>query len=76
MPFVHWLPRGLGCQLVKLGPWRLLSRPSAATINAYWWGTQLPGQREIKALFPNATLKAERMFGLIKSYDAIETNSR
>ena len=33
-------------------------------------------RRVAKALFPNATLKTERMFGLIKSYYAIETNSR
>ena len=76
MPFVHWLPRDLRCQPIKLSPWRLLSRPSAAMINAYWWGTQWLGQQEIKALFPNATLKTERMFGLIKSYHVIETNSR
>lgn len=71
MPFVHWLPRGLGFQLIKLSPWRLLSRPDRATIEEYWWGTQLLDRRELQALFPAARIEAEDMFGLTKSYYVI-----
>lgn len=68
MPFVHWLPRGLGFQLIKLSPWRLLSRPSDKTIREYWWGTQLLGSRELQALFPQDSVVPERMLGMTKSY--------
>lgn len=68
MPFVHWLPRGLGFQLIKLSPWRLLARPDAATIAGYWWGTQLLGSAELSALFPDARIEAELFLGLTKSY--------
>jgi len=68
MPFVHWLPRQLGYQLIKLSPWRILSRPSAATIRSYWWDTKLLGRRELQALFPEAAISSERVLGLTKSY--------
>jgi len=68
MPFVHWLPRWLGFQLIKISPWRLLSRPSATTIHEYWWGTQLLSQRELVALFPRDRVTPERVLGLTKSY--------
>ena len=68
MPFVHWLPRGLGFQLIKLSPWRLLSRPSEKTIHEYWWGTQLLGLRELQALVPHDAVIPERMLGMTKSY--------
>jgi Methyltransferase domain len=71
MPFVHWLPRALGFQLIKLSPWRLLSRPDAATIQEYWWGTRLLGRKELQALFPGARIAAERVLGLTKSYYVI-----
>jgi len=68
MPFVHWLPRWLGFQLIKVSPWRMLSRPSSATIHEYWWGTQLLSQREVKALFPQDRVLPERVLGFTKSY--------
>ena len=71
MPFVHWLPRGLGYQCAKFSPWRLLARPSAAEIHAYWWGTQLLGRREVQRLFPGARIEAERIAGMTKSFYVI-----
>ncbi len=71
MPFVHWLPRSLGFQLIKLSPWRLLSRPDAATIHEYWWGTRLLGSAELQTLFPGTRIVAERVLGLTKSYYVI-----
>ena len=68
MPFVHWLPRRVGFGLVHVSPWRLLSRPSAATIHEYWWGTQLLGRKEVERLFPQACIESERLMGLVKSY--------
>jgi len=68
MPIVHWLPRWLGFQLIKISPWRMLSRPSSATIHEYWWGTQLLSQREVIALFPHDQVIPERVLGFTKSY--------
>jgi Methyltransferase domain len=76
MPFVHWLPRALGYQLVRLSPWRLLSRPSAATLHGYWWGTQLLGHAELQALFPRARIEHERVLGLTKSYYVVARPAR
>lgn len=68
MPFVHWLPRGLGYRLIKISPWRILSRPSPATIRSYWWDTTLLSRREVERLFPDAAIHSERVIGLTKSY--------
>ena len=68
MPFVHWLPRSLGFQLIKFSPWRLLSRPDDATIREYWWGTRLLDGKELQALFPGTRIVGERVLGLTKSY--------
>lgn len=71
-PFIHWLPRWLGFQLVKITPWRLLSRPSAATFHSYWWNTQLLTEREVRALYSCAEILKERVLGLAKSYYVVE----
>lgn len=71
-PFIHWLPRNLGFQLVHLSPWRLLSRPSAENIREYWWGTQLLTENEIAQLFPHADIRYERVLGLVKSYYVVQ----
>ncbi len=76
MPFVHWLPRWLGFQLIKLSPWRLLSRPDAATIKEYWWGTRLLGSRELQALFPGTPIVGERVLGLTKSYYVVAQSTK
>lgn len=76
MPFVHWLPRRLGFHLIKLSPWRLLSRPTRATIEEYWWGTKLLGEKELQALFPGSPIIAERALGLTKSYYVIDRGTR
>lgn len=68
MPFVHWLPRGIGYRLIRLSPWRLLSRPTEATIHEYWWGTRLLTRTEIESLFPGAIVDVEVALGLVKSY--------
>jgi hypothetical protein len=68
MPFVHWLPRRLGYHLIKISPWRILSRPSADTIKSYWWDTKLLGRRELENLFPGAQITPERVLGMTKSY--------
>ena len=76
LPFVHWLPRSLGYQLIKLSPWRLLSRPNQAVMQEYWWGTQLLKRAELQALFPGLPVEDERALGLAKSYYVVIGESR
>jgi hypothetical protein len=52
MPFVHWLPRQLGYQLIKLSPWRILSRPSAATISLVLVGHEAAGAQGTAGALP------------------------
>jgi hypothetical protein len=68
MPFIHWLPRSLSAALVKISPWRLLSRPSQDTIKDYFWGTNLLSRKDVQALFPNGKIYEERFLGFTKSY--------
>jgi len=71
MPFVHWLPRGIGYRLVRLSPWRVLARPPEDTIMEYFYGTKLLKEAELGAILPGAAIHYERSFGLVKSYMAV-----
>ncbi len=71
MPFIHWLPKKWGYYLVHLSPWRVISKPDAAIIWDYFWGTNLLKEDELRALFPNGIIHYEKMLGIIKSYYVI-----
>ena len=68
MPFVHWLPKRIGFWLVHFSPWRLISRPTAKTIDSYFWGTRLLSRRELHALFPDEIIEQEKVLSMVKSY--------
>jgi hypothetical protein len=68
LPFLHWLPKWLGYPLACVSPWRLLARPSRATIRSYYFGTSLLSKKEIAKLFPNCKILSERYCFLIKSH--------
>ena len=68
MPFIHWLPRRLGRQFVRLSPWALLSRHSEAVQDAYWNEVQLLRKKDVSALFSNCAVTAERFIGLPKAW--------
>ena len=71
VPFIQWLPRRVGYAVAKISPWRLLSRPSAATIESYFWNTNLLTRAELEELLPDGTIFRERLLGLTKSYTVI-----
>lgn len=71
VPLIQWLPKRVGYEVAKISPWRVLSRPSAATIQSYFWNTNLLTYAEVRQLLPDATIHRERLFGLTKSYAAI-----
>ena len=71
MPFIHWLPRAAARRLAHVSPWRLLSRPSTAHINAYFSEITLLRRTELQALLPQARIVTERFAALPKSYLAV-----
>jgi SAM-dependent methyltransferase len=71
LPFVHWLPRRMGFLVIKLSPWRILARPSAAEIHNYWWGTRLLSKGGLQRLLPMMDIRSERVCGVTKSYYAL-----
>lgn len=71
MPFIHWLPKKWGYYLVFISPWRIISRPSRAVIDEYFWGTNLLKEDELRKLFLNCTIHYERLLGVVKSYYVI-----
>lgn len=71
VPFLQWLPKRVGYEVAKISPWRVLSRPTAAVIQTYFWNTNLLTYAEVRQLLPDATIHRERLFGLTKSYAAI-----
>lgn len=68
MPLVHWVPRRLGRRLARVSPWRLLAHADGPRADAYFADTQLLGKRELRRLFPGATIVVERFLGMPKSY--------
>ena len=68
LPFIHWLPRKIGYHIVKISPWRILSKPSIDTLNSYYHGTILLNKNEIRKLFPSYEIHLEKFLGLTKSY--------
>ena len=71
MPFIHWLPKSIGYYLALISPWRVLSRPSRAAINEYYFETNLLSYRDLVAVFPEADIYFEKSFALTKSYIAV-----
>ncbi len=64
LPFVHWLPRPLGRQVVRLSPFHLLSDADGPT---YFDETRLLSKRELADLFPGGRLVEEKVLGIPKS---------
>jgi hypothetical protein len=46
MPFIHWLPRGMGRLCVRVSPWALLSAHPPDVQDAYWNEVQLLSRNE------------------------------
>jgi len=70
-PFFHFLPRGWQSPLVRnFSLWGLVNRPDRSA-RAWYEDVRLMTKREVRALFPDARIIAERVFGLAKSYTAV-----
>jgi SAM-dependent methyltransferase len=67
-PFIHWFPLAWQRRLVRrFTGWGLIAKPSKQEIEAFLQSTHLLGVRELRTLFPGATLEKERVLGLTKS---------
>lgn len=74
-PFYHWLPfaaRRALIRRVSLG--NITRKPSKEAAEKTLSEFRLLKKAEVKALFPDATLHCEKMFGLTKSYIAIKAS--
>jgi ubiquinone/menaquinone biosynthesis C-methylase UbiE len=72
-PFIHWLPRQWVPGLLRyFTVWGWLTRPTRAEALDYWVRLDLRmlTRREMKSLFPQATILVERFLGMPKSYVA------
>ncbi|MEJ0027625.1 MAG: methyltransferase domain-containing protein [Rhizomicrobium sp.] len=72
--FIHWLPTPWA---VRLMPWLSLrgwaQRRSRAQTEAFLRGIKLLTVKEMRELFPDATIRRERFLGMTKSIIAIRT---
>lgn len=71
-PFVHWLPKRWQRKLIRwCSFWGLVDRPSQEKIDALLDEIDLLTERELRALFPDATILRERFLGMTKSLIAV-----
>jgi hypothetical protein len=73
-PFIHWLPMRWGIRRFAVRwftPWGWISRPTPQEVDSTVNYTRLITKKEFAALFPDCTIKVERILGLLpKSYIA------
>lgn len=70
-PFVQYLPMWAKRQSRWLTVWGWLTRPPPAYVADFWRHNRLLDLREMRELFPDATIYRERFFGLTKSLIAV-----
>jgi SAM-dependent methyltransferase len=72
-PFIHWLPRPWQRRLIRnFTLWGLLVRPSEEEAQALLEEVRLPTVDEMRACFPDAVLRYERVLGMKKSLIAVK----
>jgi hypothetical protein len=64
LPFLHWIPRGIGRQIARVSPFAVLARVDG---RKYFDETQLLPLSELRGYFPEGELLVERAAGIPKS---------
>jgi hypothetical protein len=64
LPFVHWLPRAIGRQIVRVSPFAILARVDA---KRYFDETRLLSRNELAEYFPHPKIEIEHFCGIPKS---------
>jgi len=71
-PFVHWLPQHVQRRILRYAtPWGWLQRPTQAYVDRVVAEIRLLDEREVRTLFPDATISVERVCGFAKSFIAV-----
>ena len=70
MPFAHWLPRRMFRKLVRFSPRLLLFTSDPGDLEDFR-NLHLLTRKELKQLFPGATIMEEKFLGLTKSLIAV-----
>ena len=74
-PLYHWFPRPIRAQLLKTFPLATAGRaPDTATAYSFVDSSRLLSKDQMRALFPDSEMRAERLFLLAKSYIAISSS--
>jgi SAM-dependent methyltransferase len=75
-PFIHWFPRDFQRQLIRnFTVWGLIMRPSESYCDRLSEEIALLSKRQMKQLFPDATVLSERFAGVPKSLIAVKTGA-
>lgn len=68
-PLIHWLPFSMTRRLVRwCSLWGWVNKPDQATIDAFLKDIHLLSRSELEPLFPGCHIRAERFFGMSKSF--------
>jgi len=74
-PFIHWLPKNWQARLLRnFTVWGWITRPDAEAQARFLNTTRMLSGRELQALFPDASIRRERLLGLTKSFIALKAN--
>jgi hypothetical protein len=72
--FIHWLPFGVKRKLIRyFSIWGLITKPSQEQVDRVLQDIRLLTVRQMRELFPDATIFRERFLGMTKSIIAVRT---
>ena len=72
-PFVHWLPMSVRRRLLRnLSVWGWITRPSPDDVDHAVTSIRLLSLRELRELFPDATILRERVAWMTKSWTVVK----
>lgn len=75
-PLIHYLPQRLQKKLIRhFTIWGLVTKPSKEQINNFVASIRLLTRKEMKRLFPDASLYEERFLFFVKSFVAYKASS-
>lgn len=75
-PIIHYLPKRIQRHLLRrCTVWGLVARPTRSQAEEFLSTVRLLTEREMRELFPDARIVAERILGVKKSFIAVKTEA-